>query len=89
MDITVQRFKNMILKGGYKRVCNSVSTIKLRPNDQEKMLGTEGYINDKKAVEEILRENYSNDNLLNRYYTDYDRVKQGWMDFNRWLIFEN
>lgn len=89
MNKTVEHFKNMILKGGYKRICNSVSIIKLRPNDQKTLLGEEGYNNYKQAVEEILQEVYSSDELLNKYYKVYDRSKDGWMDFDRWLVLKN
>ena len=83
---TVEYFKEMILKGGYERICNSVSTIKLRPNDQIILLGEEGYINYKKAVNEILSEYYKEDKI-NEYYSTYDKQIDGFMNFDRWLIF--
>ena len=87
MNKSVEKFKHMILKGGYNRICNSVSTIKLRSRDQASLLGEEGYNNFKKAVEQILQEKYHNDELLNKYYYEYSKEKSGYMDFNRWLKF--
>lgn len=85
---TIEYFKSMMLKGGYKRICNSANWIKLRPNDQEKFLGEENYSNYVKAFEEILNEYYSNDKLKD-YYNIYNRDVDGWMDFQRWLKFKN
>jgi len=83
---TVEYFKGMILKGGYERICNSVSTIKLRPNDQTTLLDEEGYNNYRKAVDEIINEYYKDDKI-NEYYISYNRTIDGWMSFDRWLLF--
>lgn len=85
MNKSAENFKRMILKGGYNRICNAVSIIKLRPNDQRTLLGEEGYNNFKEAVEQVLKENYYNNELLNKYYNEYDKASHGWMNFNRWL----
>lgn len=86
MKNTVEHFKSIMLKGGYKKVYNAVGNIKLRPNDQELLLGKEGYRNYVKAVNEIIEELYKDDRL-NEYYTSYNKEVDGWMDFNRWLLF--
>ena len=49
------------------------------------LLGEEGYNNFKEAVEQVLKENYYNNELLNKYYNEYDKASHGWMNFNRWL----
>lgn len=78
-------YEQKIKNGGYQRIVNVVENILLRPNNTKLMLGEEKFNSITKAVENILEENYKQDEIY-KYYYELNNHDHGFCTFERWKL---
>jgi hypothetical protein len=75
-------YEQKIRDGGYKFLVRVAEHILLRPNDTALLMGQEKF-NKLKQTEELILEEYKNDEIY-KYYYELNNHDHGFCSFDRW-----